>query len=98
MTKRLELDSSLDGLILARESVVYSENPSLANVLTATMTVDVMVKATRRGGASRTWSFTASGAGFNQTVAHNLATERIEKQLNADTNMSLAIISTPTRP
>ena len=50
----------IDGLILAKETVAYSRNPSLADVLTAAMTIEVMVKSTK--GESRKWSFTASGA------------------------------------
>jgi hypothetical protein len=66
---RLELPKSLDGLLLAREKVRYSSNPSLQNVLTASMELDVIKLPIGSQAEKQTWTFTAAGAGFTQADA-----------------------------
>jgi hypothetical protein len=92
LKKKLELGKSLDGLLLARQTVGYSSNPSLENVITAEMSLDVIVQTTSEPGESQTWMLHASGAGFNRTAARSLAQERICKQIAASTNLSLTTI------
>jgi len=89
LAEKLELTNSLDGLLLARESVDYSSNPSLENVLTATMRLEVTVSPVAAIAKSQTWTFTAAGAGFKKADARAQAEERIIKQIMTDTNMTV---------
>jgi hypothetical protein len=86
---KLELDNSLDALLLARQTVRYSTNPSLENVMTANMRLEVTVLHVSGTVQSKTWTFTANGAGFKQGDARALAEERLIKQIGSDTKMSL---------
>ena len=90
---KLDLVNSLDGLLLARQTVSYASNPSLENVLTASMQLDVMAASLVGPAKSQTWTFTAVGSGFKEADARGMAEERLIKQINADTNMSLNLIS-----
>ena len=90
---KLELANSLDGIVLAQQDVQYSSNPSLENVITATMQLKVAVMPVSSPNDVRTWIFTAYGPGFTKEVARKAAEERIIKQIVADTNMSLAAIT-----
>jgi hypothetical protein len=86
---KLELAKSLDALLLARQDVQYSTNPSLQNVVTATMQLKVTVVPVSGRGAGKTWTFTAYGPGFTKEVARQAAEERLIKQIADDTKMSL---------
>ena len=88
---KLELSKSLDGLLLARQDVQYSTNPSLQNVVTATMQLKVTVVPVSGRGDGKTWTFTASGPGFTKEVARQAAEERLIKQIADDTKMSLTL-------
>jgi hypothetical protein len=90
--EKLELDKMLDGLILARLAVEYLDNPSLQNIITAKMSLDVTVQALGASGGSKTWTLTASGAGFDNNTARAMAEERMLKAIAADTKMSLAAV------
>jgi hypothetical protein len=86
---RLELPKSLDGLLLAREQVQYSSNPSLQNVITASLELDVITLPIGSQVEKQTWTFTAAGAGFTQADARAQAEERLIKQITNDTKMAL---------
>jgi hypothetical protein len=86
---RLELQKFLDGLLLAREKVQYSSNPSLQNVITASMELDVKTLPIGSQADKQTWTFTAAGAGFTQADARAQAEERLIKQITNDTKMTL---------
>jgi len=86
---RLSLNNSLDALLLARQTVEYLTNPSLENVITANMRLEVMTSSASPNGERQTWFFSANGAGFTQSDARALAEERLLKQISADTKMSL---------
>jgi len=86
---RLELQKSLDGLLLAQEKVQYSSNPSLQNVITASMELDVKTLLIGSQAEKQTWTFTAAGAGFTQADARAQAEERLIKQITNDTKMTL---------
>jgi hypothetical protein len=86
---KLELSKSLDGLLLAREKSQYDTNPTLDNVLTASMELDVEVLPVSSQVQSQTWTFTANGAGFNKAAARQQAEERLIKQITTATNMTL---------
>jgi len=86
---KLELANSLDALLLARQTVRYSTNRSLENVITANMRLEVTVLQVAGTVQSKTWTFTANGAGFKPGDARSLAEERLIKQIGSDTKMSL---------
>ena len=88
---KLELAKSLDALLLARQEVQYSTNPSLQNVVTATMQLKVTVVPVSGRGDGKTWTFTAYGPGFTKEVARQAAEERLIKQIADDTKMSLTL-------
>jgi hypothetical protein len=85
---KLELAKSVDALLLARQGVQYSSNPSLDNVITATMQLNVVTLPITGQNDSRSWTFIASGAGFKQEEARAMAEERLIKQITTDTNMT----------
>jgi hypothetical protein len=87
---KLELGKYLDALLLAREHVEISQNSAaLDNVLTATIRLDVAIVLMADNLQSKTWTFTANGAGFKPSDAQVQAEERILKQVAAEANMSL---------
>ena len=86
---KLELAHSLNTIVLARQTVQYSKNPSLENVTTAAMQLDVVLASVSTPGQSQSWTFTASGAGFNNQTARAMAEDRIIKKITDDKKMSL---------
>ena len=88
LSAKLELAKSVDALLLARQSVQYSIDPSLENVITATMKLEVLIKSPDGNDPGRIWTFRANGAGFKQSDARSLAEERIIRQISTDTKMS----------
>jgi hypothetical protein len=91
--EEMELKNSLDALLLAREDVQYSSDPSLQNVITATMRLDIAMWTVAGQAEARTWTFTTAGAGFKREAARALAEERLVKKIAADTNMYLVQIN-----
>jgi len=89
---KLDLMNSLDGAVLARQDVHYAQNPSLQNVISATMQLKVAVVPVSGQSDGKTWTFTAYGPGFTKEVARQTAEERLIKQITTDTNMSLDAI------
>lgn len=87
--ERLDLLKSLDGLVLARENVEYSQNPALENTVTAHMHIDVTAMPVAAKGEGETWTFTANGVGFKRDDARSLAEERLIEQIAQATNMFL---------
>ena len=90
---RLDLANSLDGVVLAQQNVQYAQNPSLQNVISATMQLKVAVVPVSDQSDGKTWTFTAYGPGFTKEVARQTAEERLIKQITTDTNMSLDAIT-----
>ena len=90
---RLDLANSLDGVVLARQDVHYAQNPSLQNVISATMQLKVAVVPVSGQSDGKTWTFTAYGPGFTKEVARQTAEERLIKQITNDTNISLDAIT-----
>ena len=86
---KLELAKSLDALLLARLTVQYSTSPALDNVTTAHVKLEVQVVPVASSIQNQTWTFTANGPGFSQGEALSSAEERLTKQINNDTTMSL---------
>jgi len=87
---KLCLTNSIDELVLARQNVQYSEDASLNNLVTATMTLDVIAVPVSGQSDSKTWTFTAYGPGFTKEVARGAAEERLIKQIATGTNMPAA--------
>lgn len=87
--RRLEFTNKLDAVVLARQQVQYVTNPSLENVLTANMRLDIATFSLPANTRRQTRTFTSVGVGFKQADARSLAEERLIKQLMNDTNMLL---------
>ena len=90
--QKLELTNSLDGVLLARESVDYAANPSLDNATTANMRLDVVLQSISPNIPNQSWTFSSSGIGFKREDARAQAEERIIRQITNDTNMTLNAI------
>lgn len=86
----LELREVLDSLLLAQETVEYTINPSLENVITASLLLEIKLASIARRGESQSWKFIANGAGFTEALALKAAEERLIKQLSADTNVTVS--------
>jgi len=87
--KKLELANSTDFLLLARQQVQYSQDPSLENVMTANLRLEVMMLPVAAPDQPEAWTLSATGAGFTQKDARSLAEERLIKQIAKDPKMSL---------
>ena len=85
---KLELSKSVDMLLLGRETVEYSTDPSLGNLVSAHLHLELTAVSVS-SAQSRSWSFLANGAGFKQTEARQMAEERLIKQIAKDTRISL---------
>jgi hypothetical protein len=85
---KLELTKSLDALLLARQDVQYEPNTDL-NIVTATMQLEIVTMPVAGQIESRSWTLNANGAGIRRADARMQAEERIIKQIEADTKMSL---------
>ncbi|MCI0560624.1 MAG: hypothetical protein MN733_19225 [Nitrososphaera sp.] len=83
----LEFTSLLDVLLLANQRVEYSTNPSLENLITASMELEVTALSVKRRGENQTWRFRGNGAGFKQGDARAQAEERIMTQITKATDM-----------
>jgi len=87
---KLELAEYADGVLLARQEVVYTTDPSLENVVSAHMILEMQNIPLREATAGNTWRFAADGVGFKELEARLLAEERLIKQITNDTTMALA--------
>ena len=78
--RNLELATSLDALVLARQAAQYSPNPDL-NVMTASLQLEIVVVPIAQGVQAQSWSLNASGAGYTQAAARQLAEDRLLKEI-----------------
>lgn len=83
----LELTNVLDGILMAREAVDYT--PTLDNMTTANMRLEVVVQAITPNAENQSWTFSSTGVGVKRQDARDMAEERIIKQIMNDTNMTL---------
>lgn len=88
--KKMELEKSLDGLLLAKQDVQYSKNDALDGVITADMHVQIVTLPVTGQIESQSWTLSAKGTGFNNADARMQAEERIIKQITVNTNMALS--------
>jgi hypothetical protein len=86
VSRRLELTKTLDVLLLARQSVGYSTNTELQNVITANMRLEATTAKLATGDQNRVWTYAANGAGFTPQAARAMAEERIIKQIMEEAN------------
>lgn len=91
--KKMELEKSLDGLLLAKQDVTYGKNDALDGVITADMHVQIVTLPVTGQIESQSWTLAAKGTGFNNADARMQAEERIIHQINANTNMALSQFS-----
>jgi hypothetical protein len=94
---RLELRKILDALLLARQTIGYSTNSSLQNVITANIQLEILMLPISEEGESQSWKFIANGVGFKPAEARLMAEERLINELTNETNMlfTLNTLSTP---
>lgn len=86
--KKLNLPGSLAGALLARETVTYTTNSALQNMITAEMHLDIVFFQFKGGTHSQTWSFTANGPGFTKSAARSQAEDRILTQIDKASDFS----------
>jgi hypothetical protein len=79
--QKLDLAKNFDFLILGKLTVEYSTNPTLEDVITATLSFDLMAFNLAEEDQKATQSFSAAGAGFKNIDALKQAEERLIKQL-----------------
>lgn len=91
--KKMGLEKSLDGLLLAKQDVAYSTNAALDGVITADMHVQIVTLPVTGQIESQSWTLAAKGTGFNNADARMQAEERIINQINTNTNMALSQLS-----
>ena len=89
---RLDLLHSLDGVLLARETVQYSQNPDMQNTTSAHMQIAILSMPVAAGGDGRAWTLTADGVGFHRGDARSMAEDRLIKQIDESTNISLNLV------
>jgi hypothetical protein len=89
LSQKLELGKFIDGVVLAREQVSYSQNPSLENVTSADMRLEISVMPVSASVQNQTWTLTATGTGFKNEDARAMAEERLIKQIATDANVKL---------
>jgi hypothetical protein len=92
--KKMGLEKSLDGLLLAKQDVQYSKNDALDGVVTADMHVQIVTLPVTGQIESQSWTLSAKGTGFNNADARMQAEERIINQINASTNLALSQFTT----
>ena len=95
MRQNLDLDKSVDGLIFGKLSVDYSSNPTLQNVITARVSLEVVVQATQSHEAGTATTLNVSGAGFDEKAARIAAIERLLIEIEKDKKISLNPILAP---
>ncbi|MDR3459421.1 MAG: hypothetical protein P4N60_18495 [Verrucomicrobiae bacterium] len=74
-----------------RETVSYETNADLNNVITANMTLEIATLPVTGQNQSQSWTLSANGTGFRRGDARVMAEERILKQIETDTKMSLGL-------
>ena len=85
--EKLELEKALDGLVLVRETVEYAVSPSLQNLITATMKLEITSMSVGVPSGRKTRAFTSNGPGFKEVDARHSAEERLIKQITAENNI-----------
>ena len=78
-----------DGLLLARQEVQYTTKPSLENILTANMQVEMVALPIAGQVESQDMEIHGNRSGTPSSKTHEQAEERIIKQITTDTTMSL---------
>ena len=78
---KLELTNTIQAVMLAHQSVEYSTNSAIADVITATMTFDASAFSTSGFQMIFANSIKVAGAGLTRLEARTMAEERVLKQL-----------------
>ncbi|MGO8677904.1 MAG: hypothetical protein ACLQVX_18800 [Limisphaerales bacterium] len=88
VSRDLDLPNYVDMLLLGRQTVLYSTNAGLNNLVSANMHLDLNAMPVGAWGQNQGWTFIANGAGFRPGDARAMAEERLAKQI-ARTNFDL---------
>jgi hypothetical protein len=96
LISRLELTNALDGLVLAEEETKFETTPSLQNLVTASIQLEVSIIHFSDFNNRHIFFRSMSGPGFRESEALSAAEERVVRDLSHDTNFSLTrIFSAP---
>jgi len=85
--RTLELTNSLHAVFLGQQTVQFSTNTALGNVISAHMHLELISLSLARNGEIQQYEFSANGAGFKPAEARAQAEERLLNQIAADTNL-----------
>ncbi len=85
--KRLNLSQITDMVVLAKQDVQFSKDPSLQNVITAAMQLNIHMAPVSDLGDAQSWTLTASGSGFAEADARNMAEERLVKKIAQESKL-----------
>jgi hypothetical protein len=86
---RLDLADSLDTIILGQETITYSQDASLENIISAHVRLEVTSMSVASRSDDHTWTLRANGAGFRRDEAKAMAEERLIKQISTNAEMAL---------
>ena len=85
----LELTNSLRVVFLGRQTVEYSTNRALDNVISAHMHLGLVSVPLTRSSEIEQYEFSANGVGFKDKEARTLAEQRLLDQIAANTNICI---------
>ena len=88
LVKKLDLAKVTDTLVLGYQEVDYVTNTGLENVITANMRLVGTTISLKGMIESRSWSYSANGAGFTRSDARAMAEERLLKQIANDASFA----------
>jgi hypothetical protein len=91
---KLALTNYLSALLFARQTVNYSTNIVLENIITANMRLEVLTMPTTTLRQSETRVITASGVGFRQRDARSQAELNLSKMIPRETDSLRSAIQT----
>jgi hypothetical protein len=86
-----QLPSHFKTGVLGKKTVTYVQNPELANLITASMTLELHVISSQNGAVRFSLSCSQKGAGFSNLDASKIAEENIMKEI--ETQLSKIIDS-----
>lgn len=87
--KKLRLSEYCDYAIFGKADVSFLDNPDLADIITANISVEFHAINSRAGSAQGSLSLAAKGAGFSENDARRAALQAIGEQLEAQVSQLL---------
>ena len=87
--KKLRLSEYCDYAIFGKADVSFLDNPDLADIITANISLEFHAINSRAGSAQGSLSLAAKGAGFSENDARHAAMQAIGEQLEAQVSQLL---------